>query len=109
MKSSEIITTEGNIAQYTIDNNNELNLIFSHANGFNGRVYNSLLHKINNNYNIHTYDMRGHGDTTLKANPNNLKSWYSFRDDLLSVIENFKTPVVNIRSAVRLDPNKFIF
>jgi len=94
MKSSELITPEGNIAQYTIDNNNELNFIFSHANGFNGRVYNSLLHKISNNYSIHTYDMRGHGDTTLKANPNNLKSWYSFRDDLLSVIENFKTPVV---------------
>ena len=43
MKSSELLP-EGNIAQYTIDNNNEFNFIF-HANGFNGRVYNSLLHK----------------------------------------------------------------
>ena len=94
MKSSNLITHEGNIAQYTIDNNSKLNFIFSHANGFNGRVYKPLLHKINNDYNIHTYDMRGHGDTTLKANPNNLKSWYSFRDDLMSVIKNMQTPVV---------------
>jgi pimeloyl-ACP methyl ester carboxylesterase len=38
--------------------------------------------------------MRGHGDTTLKADPKKLRSWHSFRDDLIFLIENSNAPAV---------------
>ena len=41
-----------------------------------------------------TYDMRGHGNTTLKADPSKLKSWYTFKNDLIELIKMENKPVV---------------
>ena len=83
----------GNIVTYRRSKKTNDILYFSHANGFCGQVYTDLLNKIDNAYEVITYDMRGHGETNLIADSNKLKSWYTFRDDLEQLVEKHKEPV----------------
>ena len=82
------------IQTYNLHKNLNKHFYFSHANGFNGLTYQSLLKNISKEFRITTYDMRGHGDTTLKADPKKLRSWNSFRDDLIFLIENLNSPAI---------------
>jgi len=82
------------IQTYNLHENLNKHFYFSHANGFNGLTYQSLLKNISKEFRVTTYDMRGHGDTTLKADPKKLRSWHSFRDDLIFLIENSNAPAV---------------
>ncbi len=82
------------IQTYNLHENSKKQFYFSHANGFNGLAYQSLLKNISKEFRITTYDMRGHGDTTLKADPTKLNSWHCFRDDLIFLIENSNAPAV---------------
>ena len=82
------------IQTYYLNENANKQLYFSHANGFNGLTYNSLLKNISKKYKVSTYDMRGHGDTTLNADSKKLKSWQCFRDDLIFLLENSNTPAI---------------
>ncbi len=83
----------GNIVTYRrLKKTNDI-LYFSHANGFCGQAYTDLLNKIDNSYEVITYDMRGHGETDLIADSNKLKSWYTFRDDLEQLVEKHREPV----------------
>ena len=82
------------IQTYNLNENSNKQFYFSHANGFNGLTYQSLLKNISKEFKVSTYDMRGHGDTTLKADPTKLKSWHCFRDDLIFLIENSNTPAI---------------
>ena len=75
--------------------NHELNqpgIYFSHANGFNGLTYKTLLNKISPNQKIISYDLRGHGKSTVPAEPEKLKSWQRYRDDLISILEKNNEP-----------------
>jgi pimeloyl-ACP methyl ester carboxylesterase len=75
--------------------NHELNqpgIYFSHANGFNGLTYKTLLNKISHNQKIISYDLRGHGKSTVPAKPEKLKSWQRYRDDLISILEKNNEP-----------------
>ena len=75
--------------------NHELNqpgIYFSHANGFNGLAYKTLLNKISPNQKIISYDLRGHGKSTVPAEPEKLKSWQRYRDDLISILEKNNEP-----------------
>ena len=83
----------GNIVTYRRSKKTNDILYFSHANGFCGQVYTDLLNKIDNSYEVITYDMRGHGETDLIADSNKLKSWYTFRDDLEQLVEKHSEPV----------------
>ena len=82
------------IQTYNLHENLNKHFYFSHANGFNGLTYQSLLKNISKEFRVTTYDMRGHGDTTLKADPKKLRSWHSFRDDLIFLIENLNFPAI---------------
>ena len=82
------------IVTYKKENPGADKFYFSHANGFSGKVYNKLLSNISDSYEVITYDMRGHGNTTLKADPNKLKSWYTFKNDLIELIKIENKPVV---------------
>ena len=55
------------IQTYNLHENSNKQFYFSHANGFNGLTYQKLLRNISKEFRVTTYDMRGHGDTTLKA------------------------------------------
>lgn len=64
-------------------------LHFAHANGFNAMTYRHLLSPLATRFHIRAWDARGHGFTSLPADPTTHKNWYVFRDDLIRVVERF--------------------
>lgn len=63
-----------------------IDIIFSHANGFNARTYRSILAPLADRLRILAIDLRGHGATTLSSAIEGRDGWHEFRDDLLSLI-----------------------
>lgn len=61
--------------------------VFLHANGFNARTYRRLLGPAGRFARILAFDQRGHGATTLQAQPEGRRDWLDLRDDLLAFIE----------------------
>jgi len=66
--------------------NRPVDVIFSHANGFNGRTYRSILSPLARGLRILAVDLRGHGATTLPATIEGREGWPQFRDDLLALM-----------------------
>lgn len=64
-------------------------LHFAHANGFNGQTYRRLLAPLAGRFHIRAWDARGHGLTSLPADPRGHGNWRVFRDDLIRFVENF--------------------
>ena len=62
-------------------------LVFAHANGFNGGAYRQLLSPLSDRFEIIAPDLRGHGRSSLPANPNTHKSWNLYARDLLALYE----------------------
>jgi len=60
--------------------------VFLHANGFNAFTYRSLLAPLAEDRRILALDQRGHGATTLPADPAGRGSWIDLRDDLLAAL-----------------------
>lgn len=72
-----------------------VDIVFSHANGFNGRTYRSLLAPLADDLRILAVDMRGHGASTLPTVVEGREGWVEFRDDLLALLAAATTrPVV---------------
>ena len=63
-----------------------VDVIFSHANGFNGRTYRSILSPLAGSLRVLAIDLRGHGATTLPATIEGREGWPQFRDDLLALM-----------------------
>lgn len=63
-----------------------VDVVFSHANGFNARTYRSILAPLAGEFRILAVDMRGHGASTLPADPQAHGGWNAFRDDLLAFL-----------------------
>jgi pimeloyl-ACP methyl ester carboxylesterase len=63
-------------------------LHFAHANGFNALTYRSLLDGLSSDMRLYASDLRGHGQTTLAANPKGMRSWLIYRDDILKVLQD---------------------
>jgi pimeloyl-ACP methyl ester carboxylesterase len=59
-------------------------LVFLHANGFNASTYRGILAPLADRYRILALDQRGHGGTTLAADPDARTNWLDMRDDLLA-------------------------
>ncbi len=62
-------------------------LHFAHANGFNGETYRALLQPLADRFHIFAWDARGHGFTSLPADPARGAQWTAYRDDLLQFLE----------------------
>ncbi len=62
-------------------------LIFLHANGMNAGAYRQLLAPLSDEARILALDLRGHGRTSLPADPEALEDWTVFRDDVIALIE----------------------
>jgi len=62
-------------------------LLFLHANGFHGGVYRRLLGPLAGDVRILTPDLRGHGETTLPADPATLNNWRVYRDDVAAFLD----------------------
>ena len=61
--------------------------VWLHATGFNAMTYQSMLAPLGLRARVAAIDMRGHGRTTLTANPRKLKSWTRYRDDVIEWLE----------------------
>lgn len=79
-RGGEIAAYEAGPADRPID------LIFSHANGFNARTYRTILGPLAQRWRLLMIDMRGHGRTDLPAEVEGRNSWLDMRDDLLALI-----------------------
>jgi pimeloyl-ACP methyl ester carboxylesterase len=63
-----------------------VDLVFLHANGFNALTYRAILAPLAANRRILAIDQRGHGATTLAADPAGRADWHDFRDDLVALL-----------------------
>jgi len=63
-----------------------VDIVFSHANGFNGRTYRTILQPLASDLRILAIDLRGHGASTLPATIEGRQGWLEFRDDLLALL-----------------------
>lgn len=64
-----------------------VDLVFSHANGFNARTYRTILAPLAADYRILAVDMRGHGRSDLPTPVETRRSWDDLRADLLAFLE----------------------
>ncbi len=62
-------------------------VMFLHATGFNAVTYQSILAPLGGQAHCAAIDLRGHGRSTLVANPRRMRSWNKFRDDVIAVLE----------------------
>jgi pimeloyl-ACP methyl ester carboxylesterase len=63
-----------------------VDIVFSHANGFNARTYRSILQPLAAEVRILALDLRGHGASELPAVVEGRAGWLEFRDDLLALL-----------------------
>ena len=86
----QLALAEGTISYLEWDDGRSLPpLHFAHANGFNGGTYKQLLGPLADTFRIRAWDARGHGATTLPADPATHRNWYVYRDDLIAMAEDF--------------------
>jgi pimeloyl-ACP methyl ester carboxylesterase len=71
-----------------------VDLIFSHANGFNAATYRSLLSPLSGSLRIWAPDLRGHGRSTLPIFTRAKTNWLDYRDDLLALLKAIDGPPV---------------
>ncbi|WP_245291011.1 alpha/beta fold hydrolase [Methylobacterium aquaticum] len=62
-----------------------------HANGFNARTYRSLLAPLSDLH-VLAYDHRGHGGTTLPAEPEGRTDWQDVTGDLIALLDRLASP-----------------
>ncbi len=65
----------------------DIQVMFLHATGFNALTYQSILEPLAGQIHCAAIDLRGHGRSTLPAQPKKLKSWNRFRDDVIQVLQ----------------------
>lgn len=72
-----------------------VDIVFSHANGLNARTYRTILAPLATDLRILALDLRGHGATTLPAEPDRWNRWQGYAEDLLALLQAAVTgPVV---------------
>jgi pimeloyl-ACP methyl ester carboxylesterase len=71
-----------------------IDIVFVHANGFNAQTYRTLLSPLAAGLRILAIDQRGHGATTLPAEPKGRRSWRDLRDDLVGLLDTLDGPPV---------------
>lgn len=72
-----------------------IDLVFLHANGFNARTYRNMLAPLAADYRVLMLDMRGHGRTELPADPQALKNFHVYKNDVAAVMQaHCETPPV---------------
>jgi pimeloyl-ACP methyl ester carboxylesterase len=69
-------------------------LHFAHATGFNAETYRLLLAPLAGQFHIYASDARGHGFSTLPANPARNANWTTYRDDLVQMLDALGGPPV---------------
>jgi len=67
---------------------------FAHATGLCAGIYTPLANILRSQLNILDMDDRGHGQTSVPAIPESLRSWNVFADDLEHFFDHLKNPLI---------------
>ena len=67
-------------------------LHFAHATGFNAETYRTLLSPLTDQFRVLATDLRGHGFTTAEADPEKLRVWSIYADDLVALLDTMDEP-----------------
>ncbi|WP_306251138.1 alpha/beta hydrolase [Parvularcula sp. IMCC14364] len=67
-------------------------LLFVHATGMCASVYKQFLTPLAEDYDITAPDMRGHGRTSLPADPSTLRNWHIYAEDLEQYLLSLPQP-----------------
>ncbi|MCP4604125.1 MAG: alpha/beta hydrolase [Proteobacteria bacterium] len=71
-------------------------LHLAHANGFSAGVYSPLAERLAAHLRVVGMDDRGHGGTTVPADPEKIDNWNIFVDDLVHFFEFLGEPVIAV-------------
>ncbi|MGA0604482.1 alpha/beta fold hydrolase [Phenylobacterium sp. VNQ135] len=69
------------------DPNRPVDVVFSHANGFNARTYRTILAPLALRHRVLALDLRGHGRSTLATHAEGRSTWTDIAEDLLALTE----------------------
>ncbi len=69
-----------------------VDVVFVHANGFNAMTYRTVLQPLAAGLRVLAPDLRGHGESTLPADPASLWSWRPYARDLLVLLAGLEGP-----------------
>mmetsp|Transcript_25059 Transcript_25059/g.46813 ORF Transcript_25059/g.46813 Transcript_25059/m.46813 type:complete len:323 (+) Transcript_25059:60-1028(+) len=75
-------------------------IVFSHATGFHGRMFNKTMDILSPDFNCLAVDHRGHGLTKYAEDKNGQDSWEMFGDDLVAACSAFKDPAQGNNSII---------
>lgn len=64
-----------------------------HATGFNAQTYRQILEPLSAHLNVFASDLRGHGLSTLHADPDLLTSWDIYRKDFYQLLDFINQPI----------------
>lgn len=67
---------------------------WAHATGFNAATYLPLLRRLAGHFNVLAWDMRGHGESTAMADPDRLRNWEPFYEDLTQYLGSLDGPLL---------------
>ena len=68
-------------------------LHWAHATGFSAKTYTPMLHKLLPYFDVHSWDMRGHGESRDAGNPKTFKGWKTYYNDLITVLDQSPEPM----------------
>lgn len=80
-------TSEGEVSGARFGAPGRPPLFFAHANGFTAITYRAMFEAMGAAHDVFAVDMRGHGRTTLPAEPAELANWETYGRDILNAIE----------------------
>ncbi len=78
---------DGELAGWRWANDHAPALLFCHATGFCASVYKQMLQHLSSEFDIYALDMRGHGKTSLPADPEGLRSWGVYAGDVIAFLD----------------------
>lgn len=81
---------DGALAGWRWPNAGKPPLLFCHATGFCASAYKQMLGFLSDGFDIYALDMRGHGRTSLPADPGRLKSWRIYARDIARFLDEKK-------------------
>jgi pimeloyl-ACP methyl ester carboxylesterase len=88
MNEFEVELPEGRMAGYWFGASSAgPRLVFLHATGFNARTYQSLLAPLSDRHTTLALDLRGHGRTSLPAQPRRMTSWAAYAKDVAKALD----------------------
>ena len=96
MRRFKFEAPDGDIAALEFgDPTAHLSALWLHATGFNAMTYQSILAPLGLRTKVQAIDLRGHGRTTLPADPKMLRTWQVYCDDVSAFLDR-EAPVKKI-------------